>query len=67
LTLRLASCWLPRNPGPDAAACPASNSPDVLPATRFPTNYVSGSFFIAIYEGLSYIFGEEVAKRIGDA
>lgn len=28
---------------------------------------VSGSFFIALYEGLSYVFGEEVAKRIGDA
>jgi len=28
---------------------------------------VSGAFFIAIYEGLSYLFGEEVAKRIGDA
>jgi membrane protein DedA with SNARE-associated domain len=28
---------------------------------------VSGTFFIAIYEGLSYLFGEEVAKRIGDA
>jgi membrane protein DedA with SNARE-associated domain len=28
---------------------------------------VSGSFFIAIYEGLSYVFGEEVARRIGDA
>jgi membrane-associated protein len=27
---------------------------------------VSGAFFIAIYEGLSYLFGEEVAKRIGD-
>ena len=28
---------------------------------------VSGAFFIALYEGLSYLFGEEVAKRIGDA
>jgi membrane protein DedA with SNARE-associated domain len=28
---------------------------------------VSGSFFIALYEGLSYLFGEEVARRIGDA
>ena len=28
---------------------------------------VSGFFFIALYEGLSYLFGEEVAKRIGDA
>ncbi len=28
---------------------------------------VSGAFFIAIYEGLSYLFGEEVARRIGDA
>ena len=28
---------------------------------------VSGAFFIAIYEGLSFLFGEEVAKRIGDA
>ncbi len=28
---------------------------------------LSGAFFIGIYEGLSYLFGEEVAKRIGDA
>lgn len=28
---------------------------------------VSGAFFIALYEGLSYLFGEEVVKRIGDA
>jgi hypothetical protein len=28
---------------------------------------VSGAFFIAMYEGLSFLFGEEVAKRIGDA
>lgn len=28
---------------------------------------VSGAFFIALYEGLSYLFGEEAAKRIGDA
>lgn len=28
---------------------------------------VSGAFFIALYEGLSYLLGEEVAKRIGDA
>ncbi len=28
---------------------------------------VSGSFFIAVYVGLSYLFGEEVARRIGDA
>jgi hypothetical protein len=28
---------------------------------------VSGSFFIALYEGLSYLFGAEVASRIGDA
>ena len=28
---------------------------------------VSGAFFVALYEGLSYLFGEEVAKRIGDA
>jgi membrane protein DedA with SNARE-associated domain len=28
---------------------------------------VSGSFFIALYEGLGYLFGEEVARRIGDA
>ena len=28
---------------------------------------VSGTFFIALWEGLSYLFGEEVAKRIGDA
>jgi membrane protein DedA with SNARE-associated domain len=28
---------------------------------------VAGSFFIALYEGLSYFLGEEIAKRIGDA
>ena len=28
---------------------------------------VSGAFFIAMYEGLSFLFGEEVAKRIGNA
>ena len=28
---------------------------------------VSGAFFIVLYEWLSYLFGEEVAKRIGDA
>lgn len=28
---------------------------------------VSGAFFIALYEGLAYLFGEEVVKRIGDA
>jgi membrane protein DedA with SNARE-associated domain len=28
---------------------------------------VSGSFFIALYEGLSYLFGEEVVRRVGDA
>jgi membrane protein DedA with SNARE-associated domain len=28
---------------------------------------VSGAFFIALYEGLSYLFGEEVARRIGNA
>ena len=28
---------------------------------------VSGTFFIGLYEGLSYLFGEEVVKRIGDA
>ena len=27
---------------------------------------VSGAFFIGLYEGLSFLFGEEVAKRIGD-
>ena len=27
---------------------------------------VSGSFFIAMYEGLSYFFGAEVAERIGN-
>ena len=27
---------------------------------------VSGSFFIAVYEGLSYFLGAEVAERIGD-
>ena len=28
---------------------------------------VSGAFFVALYEGLSYLFGEEVVKRVGDA
>lgn len=28
---------------------------------------VSGAFFIGMYEGLSFLFGQEVAKRIGDA
>ena len=28
---------------------------------------VSGSFFIAIYEGISYFLGAEVARRIGNA
>lgn len=28
---------------------------------------LSGAFFIGLYEGLSFLFGEEVAKRIGDA
>jgi membrane protein DedA with SNARE-associated domain len=27
----------------------------------------SGAFFIGLYEGLSYLFGEEVVERIGDA
>ena len=27
---------------------------------------VYGAFFIVLYEGLSYLFGEEVDKRIGD-
>jgi membrane protein DedA with SNARE-associated domain len=28
---------------------------------------VSGAFFIVLYEGLSFLFGEEIARRIGDA
>lgn len=28
---------------------------------------LAGAFFIGIYVGLSYLFGEEIAKRIGDA
>jgi len=28
---------------------------------------LSGAFFIGMYEGLSFLFGQEVAKRIGDA
>ncbi len=28
---------------------------------------VSGAFFVGLYEGLSYLFGEEVVKRVGDA
>ncbi len=28
---------------------------------------VSGAFFVGLYEGLSYLFGEEVVRRIGDA
>jgi membrane protein DedA with SNARE-associated domain len=31
-----------------------------------PSALLAGAFFIAIYEGLSYLFGEAIAKRIGD-
>jgi KAP family P-loop domain len=66
-----------RRPRPDAAACPASNSPKPYPATRFPTNYLAGAirggtpaqFTIGIYgawgSGKSSLLNA-VARRLSE-